>query len=98
MGSSHRHLDRLASEGGDGHELINQTEVDVIGYRATADRRRMRNIRIVLGYRLGFGFTLKGWNLLPEMVQHRIGRRVTVMAPAMHFPARDHIDPGDLLL
>ena len=57
----------------------------------------MGDVRIVLGDRLGSGLSLKSRDLLPEMVEHRVGRRVPVMRAPMHFASGDHVDPRNLL-
>ena len=36
-------------------------------------------------------------DLLPEVIQHRVGRRVAVMGPPMHLAAGDHVDARHLL-
>ena len=46
---------------------------------------------------LGFGLALKRWNFLPEMIQHRIGRRVSIVRSTMHLAAGDDVDARDLL-
>ena len=94
----HRDLDGLAGEGGDGLEFVDQAEVDRVEDRAPADRGGMKNVRIVLGDRLRLGLALKRGDLLPEVIEHRVRRRMPVVRPAMHFAAGDDIDAGDLLL
>ena len=49
----------------------------------------------VIGF--GSGLALKGRDLLPEVIEHRVGRRVPVMGPPMHLAARDHVDARGLL-
>ena len=57
----------------------------------------MKHIRVVLSNWLGPRFALKRRNLLPEVVEHRVRRRVTIVSTPMHFSAGDHVDPGDFL-
>ena len=98
MRSGHRDLDRLAREGGHGLEFIDQSEVDGIENRPSADRGGMENIGVVAGDRLGLRLALKGRDLLPEMIEHRVRRRMPVVRAPMHFPAGDDVDAGDFLL
>ena len=76
----------------DGLELFDQAQIDGIGDRPSANRRWMRHVRIVLRDRLWPRFALEGGNLLPEVIQHRVGRRVPVVPAAMHFAAGDDVD------
>ena len=46
---------------------------------------------------LGSGRAVEGGDLLPEMVQHRVGRGVPIVRPAMHLAAGDDVDAGHLL-
>ena len=65
--------------------------------RSPANCCRMEYVRIVRRNGLRFGFSLKRRNFLPEMVQHRIRRRVPIVRPTMHFAAGNHVDPRDFL-
>src|SRR5215472_1166845 len=94
----HRDLYRFACKGGDCSEFVGQTEIYAVGYRASADRSGVGDIWIVLGDLLGPGFSLKGRNLLPEMVEHSVRGRVTIVGAPMHLAVRDHVDPRRLLL
>lgn len=58
----------------------------------------MVHVRVVPADGLGPGGALKGGDSLPEMVQHRVGRRVTIVRPPMHLAARDDVDSRRLLL
>ena len=49
----HRDLDRLAGEGGDHLEFVDQAEVDVLGNAVLAGGRRVKYVGIVRGDRLG---------------------------------------------
>ena len=66
--------------------------------RPSADRGGMKDVGIVAGDRLWPRLALKRRNLLPEMIEHRVRRRVPVVPSAVHFAAGDDIDAGDLLL
>ena len=58
----------------------------------------MEDVRVVRGDWLRPRGALKGRDLLPEMVQHRVRRRVPVVRPPMHLAARDDVNSGDLLV
>ena len=49
---------------------------------------------------IGFGRVLprKAGILLPEVIEHGIGRRMTVVGAAVHLAAGDHINSRDLLI
>jgi hypothetical protein len=57
----------------------------------------MVHVRVVPSDGLGPGGALKGGDFLPEVVQHRVGRRVTIVRPPMHLTARDDVDSRRLL-
>src|SRR5690348_366448 len=97
MGSGHRDLDRLAGEARHHLELVHEAKVQALLYRTSADRRGMHHVRIVLRNRLRTRLALKGRNLLPEMIQHGVRRRVAVMPPTMHLAARDYVNSRVLL-
>ena len=96
--SGHRNLDRLLRKGGDRPEFISEAEVDIIEDSGTAGCRRVKDIGIVGRDRLGAGWALERRNLLPEVVQHRIRRRVAIVGAPVHFAAGDDVDAGDLLI
>ena len=73
-------------------------EIDRVDDRPSADRGGMEYVRVVGGYRLRLRFALKRRDLLPKVIEHRIGRSVPVMGPAVHLAAGDYVDPRDLLL
>jgi hypothetical protein len=48
---------------------------------------------------IGFGrAALERWDLLPEMVQHGVRRRMPIVGAAMHLAAGDDVDAGELLV
>ena len=98
MRAGHRDLHRLARKSRNRLEFVDKprSTVSIIGPR-----------QIAAGWKtfgscgrdgLWLGLALKRGNLLPEMVEHRVRRRVAVVGPPMHFAAGDHVDAGDLLL
>src|SRR5687768_9456275 len=58
----------------------------------------MKDIRIVRRDRLRPRLSLERRNLVPEVVQHGIRRRMAIVAPPVHLTASDHVYTGDLLL
>ena len=95
--AGHGDFDRLAREGRDVLEFGDKAEVHRIDDRAPANRRRMEDMRIVRRDGLGLGLALKRRDLVPEVVEHRIRRRVPIVRAAMHLAARDDVDAGDFL-
>ena len=98
MRPGHGDLHRLSGEGRDRPEFLDEAEIDRVLDRPPADSRGVKDIGVVSGDGLRLCFTTEGGNLLPEIVEHRVRRRMTIVRPAMHLPAGDHIDAGDLLL
>src|SRR5688500_12632381 len=76
MRSRHRELDWASGKGRHGPKFVDQPEIYVVDYGPTANRSRVENVRIVPGDGLRLGLTLEGRYFLPEMVQHRVGRRM----------------------
>jgi hypothetical protein len=58
----------------------------------------MENVWIVRCDRLRFGLALKGWNHMPEMVEHGIGGRVPVVGSPVHLPTGNDVDARNFLL
>ena len=58
----------------------------------------MEDVGVVARDGLGACFALKRRNLVPEMIEHRVGRGMAVVPAPVHFTPGDDIDAGDLLL
>ena len=58
---------------------------------------RMEDVGIVFRDRFGPRVPLEGRNLLPEVIQHRVWRRVAVMGSPMHLATGDDIDSRKFL-
>jgi hypothetical protein len=58
----------------------------------------MVHIRVVLTNRYWPGGALKGGDFLPEVVQHRVWRRVPIVRPAMHLTTCNYVDPCRFLV
>ena len=97
MRPCHGDLDRLPRERRDRGELVDEAEIGRMIDGAAADRGRMEYVRIMPADAPGPIGAIKGGDLLPEVIQHRVGRRVAVVGPPMHLPAGDHVDARHLL-
>src|SRR5687768_3281643 len=58
----------------------------------------MKYVGIVRGDGLWTGCALKRRNLLPEEIQHRVGRSMPVMGAAVHLAAGDNVDARQVLI
>src|ERR1043165_4173598 len=97
MRSGHRHLDRLACKARHGSKLVDESKVDRVRDRSTADSGWVKHVRVIAGDGLRLGLTLEGRNLLPKIVEHGVRRRVAIVPAPVHFTTSDDIDPGTLL-
>ena len=98
MGACHRDLDGLAREGRDHLEFIDEAEINIVSNGTPADGRRMKDVGVVRGDRLGPRLAMETGNLLPEMIEHRVRRRMPIVPPSVHLAAGNHVDAGDFLL
>ena len=98
MRPCHGDLHRFACKGRHGFEFVDKPEIDTVRYRPSANRRRVDDIGVVARNGFGARFALKRRNLVPEMIEHCVGRGMAVVPAAVHFAAGDDIDAGDLLL
>ena len=58
----------------------------------------MKDVRVVRRDRLRLGAALEGRNLLPEVIQHRVRRRVPVVRAPMHLAAGHDVDRRQFLI
>ena len=58
----------------------------------------MGHIWIVFRDRFRTGLALERGNSLPEVVEHRVRGRVSIMGSPVRFSPGDHVDPGYLLI
>src|SRR5437763_16652383 len=98
MGACHRDLDGLAREGRDHLEFIDEAEINIVSNGTPADGRRMKDVGVVRGDRLGPRLAMETGNLLPEMIEHRVRRRMPIVPRSVHLAAGNHVDAGDFLL
>ena len=96
--SGHGDLDRLVRQRRDGLEFVDQAQVDGVQDRTATGRGGMEDVGVVRRDRLGFRAALEGADLLPEVVQHGVGRRVAVVRAAVHLAAGHDVDAGQLLV
>jgi hypothetical protein len=85
-------------EFGNGFEFGDEAEIGVVVDLALAGGGGMENVGVVRGDRLRPCTALEGGNLLPELVQHRVRRRVTIMRAPVHLAAGDDVDACYLLI
>jgi hypothetical protein len=97
MRPGHRHLDRLTGEFRHRFEFLDKAKIGGVADRSATGGCRMGDIRIVIGNRLRARHALERRNLLPKMVEHRVGRRMPVVRSPVHLAAGDDVDAGDLL-
>jgi hypothetical protein len=95
--AGHPDFDGFAGEGRARSEFIDQSKVCRILDLAPAHGRRMKDVRVMFadGARPIGG--MKGRHLVPEMVEHRVGRGVPVMRAAMHLAPGNDINAGGFL-
>ncbi len=58
----------------------------------------MGDVRVIFGDRLRPGLALKGGYLLPEIIEHGVGRRVPIMSSAVRLTTRDYVYSRRLLI
>jgi hypothetical protein len=78
-------------------ELVDQTQIDVIPDPRSAGRCGVEYVRVMWCDGLRPRAALKSWYLLPEEIQHRVGRRMSIVRASIHLAARNNVNPRDLL-
>src|SRR4051812_4644153 len=98
MRASHCYLYRFTREFGHCTELVNKAEVCRIRNRAFARCRRMRDVGVVLRDWLWLSRPMECRHFLPEVVEHRVRRGVSIMGPAMRLAPGNQINACCFLL
>ena len=96
--AGHGDLDRLVGQRRHHPEFVDQAKIDRVGDGAPAGRGRMEDVGIVRRDRLGLGAALERRDLLPEEVQHGVGRGVSIVGAAVHLAAGHDVYAGQLLV
>jgi hypothetical protein len=97
MRAGHGDLDGFTGKGRYAPEFVDKPEIDRVEDWAPANGGRVKDVWIVRRDRFGLGLTLERGNHVPEVIQHRVGRRVPVVRPAMHLPPGDDVYAGNFL-
>ncbi len=96
--AGHGDLHRPPCEGRGDAELFGQAEVDIVDDAGLAGRCRVEDVWIAKRDGLRAGRALERWDLLPEMVQHGVGRRVAIVGAPVHLAARNDVYASQFLL
>jgi hypothetical protein len=98
MRPRHSDLDGFLGQRRHHAEFISQPKINVVEDAAPACRCRMEDIWVVGSNRLRLGHALECGNLLPEVIEHGVGRRMPVVRASVHFATGDDVDAGQFLV
>src|ERR1700693_5552635 len=96
MRSRHSHFNRLSREGRHIFEFLHQTQIYSFAYWPTANAGRVKNIRIMFADKF-WEDPLKSRYLLPEVIQHRVRWRMSIVSTTMHLATGDDVNARNLL-